>query len=526
MITSLFAPHRALEVGREKIRQAINNTAKRCALPPATSLPDRVAVGKPLIENLIALDADIEYAAAESAQFRIHADGARSLLAHLFATISAKRSMEAHLQRVGAMEDRELANQLESAMALLGTVQPLTAQDRWDELQQTFLSLRAKLKELTPEDSGLSMEQAVSSRCVIDRLDDLFRHLERAIHDLEWLHKGWRWEPSMSLNFHRDQRVAWINGVRAFLAIAAAGTLWVASAWSSGSLMLIQVSVACSLFSSAPKPQKAGTDFFWGGFIASIAAFICNFYVLINLTGFPLLCLVYGVFLIPGAMAFLNPKYSLIGLAYCVIFLATSRPLNPMDYDVVSFINNAVATQVGVGFGVVSYLLFMPPNRDAARRYVVHRIRRGLQIISQREPMPAPSEWQTRMFDRINRFHDRDNPSGTTTDEWLEGGLGAINLGNEVLRLRMLLAEGNLAPPLETKVRDVLKSFGKLVKQPDAAEVAVEQALGAIRQTPPDEDKEKRRAWCRALGGLGEMKGFFIEYPRFLNPSWKRENHA
>ena len=112
MITSLFAPHRALEVGREKMRQANNAAAKRCALPPTTSLPDRVAVGKPLIENLIALDADIEYAAAESAQFRIHADGARSLLAHLFGAISAKRSLEAHLQRVGVMGDRELEDLL------------------------------------------------------------------------------------------------------------------------------------------------------------------------------------------------------------------------------------------------------------------------------------------------------------------------------------------------------------------------------------------------------------------------------
>ena len=108
-------------------------------------------------------------------------------------------------------------------MTLLGAVQPLTAQDRWEELDRNFLALRAKLKELTPENADVAVERAVSSQFIIDRLDDLFRHFGRAIHDLEWLHKGWRWEASLTLNFHRDQRLAWINGARAFLAVCPGG---------------------------------------------------------------------------------------------------------------------------------------------------------------------------------------------------------------------------------------------------------------------------------------------------------------
>ena len=83
-----------------------------------------------------------------------------------------------------------------------------------------------------------------------------------------------------------------------------------------------------------------------------------------------------------------------------------------------------------------------------------------MQIISQMEPLlPAPWEWQTRMFDRVNRFYDRDNPSpGTPTDEWLKGGLGSLNLGNDVLRLRMLLEEGQAKLDLwPTKMRDGLE---------------------------------------------------------------------
>jgi uncharacterized membrane protein YccC len=250
-----------------------------------------------------------------------------------------------------------------------------------------------------------------------------------------------------------------------------------------------------------------------------VAAFICNFFLLMNITGFPLLCLIYGLFLIPGAMVFLNPKYSLIGLAYCVVFLAISRPLNPMNYDVVSFLNNAVATEAGVLFGVFFYKIFLPPDRPAARRYVIYRIRRGLQIISQSQPIPPPAQWQTRMFDRINRLHDPENPSGTTTDEWFEGGLAAVNLGNEVLRLRMLLEEGRLGDSTASVARAVLKAFGELVTNPHPAELTVQAAREAIRQEPPEATRQKRRAWYRTLGILEEMEGFFVDHPRFLIPT-------
>jgi len=36
------------------------------------------------------------------------------------------------------------------------------------------------------------------------------------------------------LNFHRDLRAAWINGLRAFLAVSATGAFWIASAWTHG----------------------------------------------------------------------------------------------------------------------------------------------------------------------------------------------------------------------------------------------------------------------------------------------------
>jgi hypothetical protein len=62
----------------------------------------RRQIGKKLIFDLIALNTLIEFAAAESGTFRIQANNARSLLAHIFGLISARRSLDAHLIRHAA----------------------------------------------------------------------------------------------------------------------------------------------------------------------------------------------------------------------------------------------------------------------------------------------------------------------------------------------------------------------------------------------------------------------------------------
>jgi uncharacterized membrane protein YccC len=189
-----------------------------------------------------------------------------------------------------------------------------------------------------------------------------------------------------------------------------------------------------------------------------------------------------------------------------------------MDYDVVSFLNNSMALVAGVACGALAYQLFLPPDPHAARRYVVHRIRRGLRSLAQREPVPPAWVWQTRMFDRVNRLYSAANPSGTPTSEWYEGGLGALNLGNELLRLRLLLEAGKLSNEVILWLQSVIASFGSIVSNPDSARSTIQAADAALQQTTPPEERDGRRTWYRALGILREMGAFFIEHPAFLSP--------
>ena len=44
----------------------------------------------------------------------------------------------------------------------------------------------------------------------------------------------------------------------------------------------------------------------------------------------------------------------------------------------------------------------------------------------------------------MNRLRNPENLSGTHTDEWLDAGLGALTLGNEILRLRQWFRPGKI----------------------------------------------------------------------------------
>jgi uncharacterized membrane protein YccC len=248
--------------------------------------------------------------------------------------------------------------------------------------------------------------------------------------------------------------------------------------------------------------------------LAVVAAAICNFLILENVGGFPLLALSYALVLIPGVLIFYNPLNPIPTMAFCANFIAVSQPLNVMTYDMASFLNNAIALYIGIGASVLMYRIFMPPNPHAARRYVVYRIRRGLEIIAQYRPIPPFHVWQTRMFDRVNRLHDPGNPAGWPTDEWFNGGLAALNLGNEVLRLRHLVEEGKLGKRVAGLARDVLQAFTEIRLKPEPARRAVRRALLALEQAAPEEGE--RRAWFRVLGIFEKMEAFFVEHPIFL----------
>ena len=317
------------------------------------------------------------------------------------------------------------------------------------------------------------------------------------------------------MNFHRDLRAAWINGLRAFLAICATGAFWIASAWDHGSLALVFVSVLLSLFSSQPHPDKIGWVFFYAAFVALVLGVIVKYYILPMGAGFEFLALVLGLVLIPLGWLSYNPVTAPAAGGFSFVFVNLIRPINPMIYDLKETLNTWLAIQVGILFGTLSYMLIFPPDPAAARRYVTYRIRRGLEMISLLNPIPATSShWETRMYDRVLRLNNPLNPSATPTDEDGSTHLGALNLGNEILRLRRWLETEPMPAGVRLAVTKIVDAFGRFLPEPQRAVAVVKEQSQHLAQLDPGTGRPERRGWARVAGALEEMEVYLVAHPR------------
>jgi uncharacterized membrane protein YccC len=159
-------------------------------------------------------------------------------------------------------------------------------------------------------------------------------------------------------------------------------------------------------------------------------------------------------------------------------------------------------------------VLVFPPNPQAARRYVTYRIRRGLEEMARLDPIPHYCFWETRMYDRVIRLYDPQNLSGTTTDEWLEAGLGAITLGNEILRLRYWLETEKPSGALKTTMEEVIGAFGNFFSKPQWAVAEVKDRIQIMAQLDPGPGQPGRRCWARVLGALEEIDVYLARHPK------------
>jgi hypothetical protein len=151
VVTSLFARHDARGRVLKRLRDVLAQSAARAALPLESSLDQRLQIGKPLVAELIALDAEIDFAAAESAEFRIHARVARSLLAHLFGMLAGRRSLEEYRIRTGEHGDSATNELMRATLVLLAGAGPRLGQGECRELEAELVALRDRGRRLAPE---------------------------------------------------------------------------------------------------------------------------------------------------------------------------------------------------------------------------------------------------------------------------------------------------------------------------------------------------------------------------------------
>ncbi|HEX4140182.1 MAG TPA: FUSC family protein [Candidatus Methylacidiphilales bacterium] len=516
LVSSIFAPHNAEAQTRKGLLLALQDAARRAAVTWDEPNEQRLAIGRKLIFELIALDTQIEYAAAESAVLRLLDNEARSLVAHLFSVVSARRSLDAHLTQHGWPRHDALQIFHGVAVDFLHEMPPRLERGEVAGLLDELDVIRDQLLRLHPEAEAMPEEEIVSARLVIDRMDDILEHFKGALEDWQNLIEGRRVKrPQVTLNFHKDIRAAWINGLRALAAVCAAGAFWIASAWPTGSLAVVFTVVCLSLFSNLPHPDRAGWLFLKGGALGAVVAVIYKFFVVNGPDDFSYLLLTSSVILIPLGIFFLRPGYLPACGSFSFVFLSVGQFDNAMTYDLSDTLNRSLAILGGQLFGTLGYILIFPVDPVAARRYVTYRIRSGLRMQAVKKlTAESTSDWETRMYDRVMRLGDPENPSATPTSKWVDAGLEALTLGDQLLQLRGRLEKEKLPRPVREAAQRTVDAFARFLRRPDDALVIVQEQIAALTgHDPGPGHAADRLCWARMLGSLWEIEYYLASSP-------------
>lgn len=450
-----------------------------------------------ILGRIVAVDAQREHAWFEGALGRQRARAVSGLSQKLLMLLRIARAVRRQWQQMDAQEAGQLA-------PWLGRVQEaLAARD-----EEAIAQLRPRLQEAA-HDPDLS---SVQSYCLA-RLTLLMDTALAAGDALRAVEAGQNSRaPSDNLAPHRDLSLALLFGARSALAFLAVACFWLATAWPAASGALVLTCVVCSLFASRENGAQIGMSFLRGILLAIPVAFFVGQILLPQWNGFPLLCMAMGVPLFFGALGMANPRIGATATSFCLHFIVLVSPLNAMTFDVAFFFNSAQAMLLGVGAAVLAFRLLILRDPEWHGRRLLAATLHDLVRLTRRNLRGAESWFGGRMADRLMQLarHYPELPQQARS-RW-DDGLLALDIGDELLHLRLSLAAAQVPGSLEQ--REYLQSLQTLLEQgpsgvrADALEAPSADLLKSLQHLPPSDAlklaqgavlqlQNSWRAWCR-----------------------------
>ncbi|HLZ66272.1 MAG TPA: FUSC family protein [Aliidongia sp.] len=506
--TALVKSMLVLEVGERRLKPAIEGALAATtgfavqALDLVPGLPDR---RRAVADRLVALDPLILAAANESAATAQKAPAVRllvSILIHTVTLASSVRDALASLPVDGVVaaaitplrdQVRDLLSSLTNTAALLS---PATA-EALEAAHRTAIDL--------PTDMAVAIApETLDILALTARLEDIVEQLQLARDLLRSIEEGRTGRSVTPVSYHRDQRAAVINGMRAALATLLAGCFWIATAWPSGTQMLAALAPVTTLLGASEYPEKASLSFSRGMTLAGICAVICDFGLLAHVDGFPLLALMIAPFLVACSLYGTIPKHASSSTAFLVFFPTFLNLQNPMRYDISVTLNTVFAFILGSFFGALAFRTLWPSNPVEAARRLIRQMCRDLRDLAAKHVEISQATWETIMLDRLARLGTRlsTSPERATV---VEGGMAAIHVGREIMRARRMLAGLTLPEEVARSVEAARQALHALATSPDDAAQATQAAALRLLKTAGLVPETERTNLLRAAAAHHDM---------------------
>ncbi len=486
----------ALQLG--KVGRLILARTRNGGEPASQATPEQIAA-------LFAIDDLLEVSRAESPEVAVRAVAVRDGLAALFGALlgatesSIRLDMEDHTQRAAAGQTVEL---LAQAIELVESGE----ESQLKEALKKVAQLRRRLNRMVDETES----QGGSSTALIklDRLIEVISDWEAALIGLVQLHSP-RAHRTASFRFHRDWHSAIKNGIRALIFIPLVGELGLLTGWRNWQTAILLLAPYGILMAMTGNPVAGAVSFVKGTAAAIAPAFLCGFFLLPHVQGFPLMIAVMLPFWIAGFYAITKPNYAFAGMGYLVAFNTLIGEKNLMSYDMSAFFNYALGWMIAVIATVYVLKLILPhdPRRNAGR--LSNAIRNDVrQLISSGYSGPR-LVWEHLQHHRLagivaNLKGDKDYASTL-----LSKCVGVLHLGRSSARLHLTLQDTEVPASVRQQASEALNEAGNPTQGTGKRLAVISEVVHASADTHQTNRRAIHRisACIRDMGGLVELHG-------------------
>lgn len=424
---------------------AIVSRLKRCILDLATYAGGAFSGGDPatlstlhrkLITDAQTLGEMRAYARLEAPSFAPRAHPVRRTIGQLLSALSAARALHSHAAPKNAALI-PVRSELQSLVSELAT-KPGALDDTavW-VARLDAISGNARQMPDASTDQGDDRVGTITRLTIAadfaEALKQVLRGLDALRAPATRLARGSR-QPALVV--HRDYAGASRNALRAALATLLVAAFWLTTKWSEAAGTVILVAVVSSLFAARPDPVQVAWGFFKGTLLALPFAFLVSQIALPALPGFGWFMLFVVPILVPTALAMANPRYVGVATAFAINFLAFLSPHQAMTYDPVPFFAGSASILVGILLAIGVFIVVLPADPWLAANRIVRAMREDLARLCLHERVPRRSAFESLAYDRINQLMPLVQNAGQKGDAVLGGGVAAVTVGLEVLRLR------------------------------------------------------------------------------------------
>ncbi|MER9746938.1 FUSC family protein [Mesorhizobium sp. M0140] len=424
---------------------AIVSRLKRCILDLATYAGGAFSGGDPgtlsalhrkLITDAQTLGETRAYARLEAPSFAPRAHPVRRTIGQLLSALSAARALHSHAAPKNAALI-PVRSELQSLVSELATKPGALDDTALWVARLDAIAGNARQMADTSTDQGNDRIGTITRLTIAADFADALKQVLRGLDALRApATRPARGSRQPALVVHRDYAGASRNALRAALATLLVAAFWLTTKWSEAAGTVILVAVVSSLFAARPDPVQVAWGFFKGTLLALPFAFLVGQIALPALPGFGWFMLFVVPILVPTALAMANPRYVGVATAFAINFLAFLSPHQAMTYDPGPFFAGSASILVGILLAIGVFIVVLPADPWLAANRIVRAMREDLARLCLHERVPRRSAFESLAYDRINQLMPLVQNAGQKGDAVLGGGVAAVTVGLEVLRLR------------------------------------------------------------------------------------------